>query len=126
MPFFREQQAVMPDGASAIHASYVHHWRIVVVSGPHAHYIISGISNCPVIAEILRGTCLDCRWIYCSGIALVALSLCGGIQVERAALAKLECTRLVIAQHIRHHEATCLLITRCPVAANWYTSLPWV
>ena len=96
-----QQQTIVPDGACAIDARNIHHWRVIIVACPHAHHIIGSIANRPVITEFLGGACLDGGRTNGAWIALVALRLRIAVQVERAALAELESARGVVAQDIR-------------------------
>lgn len=104
LALLRQEEAIMPDGGRAIDACYINHWRIVVVARPHTHYVIAGIANRPVVAEIGRGSRFRGGWANRAGIALVTLLLCAAMQVERATFAKLEGARGVVAQDVCHHK----------------------
>ena len=99
-----QQHTIVPDGGGAIHSRYVDHRRVIVVACPDAYHIVIGVTNRPVIAEILRGTCLDSRWAYDTGNSLIALCLCVAVEVESTTLAKFVGTRGVVTQHIRHQK----------------------
>src|SRR6266581_7910436 len=120
----RQQHTIVPDGGGAIYTRYVDHRRVVVVACPDTHHIICGITDCPVIAELLRGTCLDSRRAYNAGVSLVALCLCVAVEIEGTTLAKFEGTRSVIAQYIRHQKCDLLIYHSFPLGHELVDQFP--
>jgi len=93
----------VPDRSGAIHTCYVDHGRVIIVACPHPHNVVGGVAYRPVIPEVLGRACFDGSGTDEAGVARVTLRRCVAVEEQRAALAELEGTGGVVAQHVGHH-----------------------
>src|SRR5581483_5096722 len=59
---FGDEHGVVPDGGGSLYACHINHGSIVIIAGPDAHDIVTGVANGPVITEILCGACFSGGW----------------------------------------------------------------